>query len=122
MTAGMGGVCVFIWTRQHKTILISVVLVGYDYILTIQRESQLFWKRRVNAASILFFTNRYLALLYYVGLAYYRCLALPFPVSRATRLVNFFHSLIVACRGRYTRYVVKHQMLTLNQVSDARLH
>ncbi|PIL22801.1 hypothetical protein GSI_15496 [Ganoderma sinense ZZ0214-1] len=56
-------------------------LIVYDYLLTVRRESLLFWKRRVNAASILFFANRYFALLYYVGLAYYRCLSLPYPVS-----------------------------------------
>nr|VWO99384.1 G protein beta subunit Gib2 [Ganoderma boninense] len=53
-------------------------LVGYDYLLTVERESRLFWRRKVNTATILFFANRYLALLYYVGLAYYRCLSLPF--------------------------------------------
>ncbi|KAM5539506.1 hypothetical protein V8D89_006958 [Ganoderma adspersum] len=53
-------------------------LVGYDYLLTVQRESRLFWRRRVNAATILFFANRYLALVYYVVLAYYRCLSLPY--------------------------------------------
>ncbi|KAI1794906.1 hypothetical protein LXA43DRAFT_854068, partial [Ganoderma leucocontextum] len=48
-------------------------LVGYDYLLTVRQESRLFWKRRVpNTATILFFVNRYLALVYYVALAYYR--------------------------------------------------
>ncbi|PIL22788.1 hypothetical protein GSI_15483 [Ganoderma sinense ZZ0214-1] len=57
-------------------------LVGYDYLLTVQRESRLFWKRRgVNAATILFFVNRYTAVIYYVGLAYYRCLSLPLLVQ-----------------------------------------
>ncbi|KAM5539508.1 hypothetical protein V8D89_006960 [Ganoderma adspersum] len=60
------------------------VLVGYDYVLTIRREARLFWKRKVTAASFLFFANRYLALLYYVGLAYYRCLDLPFPTQDYT--------------------------------------
>ncbi|KAI1794903.1 hypothetical protein LXA43DRAFT_1091493 [Ganoderma leucocontextum] len=40
-------------------------LIGYDYLLTVRQESRLFWKRRVNAASILFFANRYLSLFYY---------------------------------------------------------
>ena len=59
----------------------SVALVGYDYLLTLRRESCLFWKRRVNAATVVFFVNRYVALVYYVGLAYYRSLSLPYPVS-----------------------------------------
>ncbi|TBU41593.1 hypothetical protein BD309DRAFT_867975 [Dichomitus squalens] len=53
--------------------------VGYDYLLTVGRESRLFWRRKVNAASILFYTNRYLALFYYVALAYYRIIPFPFP-------------------------------------------
>ncbi len=57
----------------------STALVGYDHLLIVRREPRLFWKRRVNAASILFSTNRYLALVYYVGLSYYRCLSLPYP-------------------------------------------
>ena len=59
----------------------STALIAYDYVLTVRREYILFWKRRRNLASLLFFTNRYLALLYYVGLAYYRCMFLPYPVS-----------------------------------------
>ena len=61
-------------------LIVIAVLIAYDYLLTIRRESRLFWKRKVNAASLLFFVNRYLAVFYYVGLAYYRCLDLPFPV------------------------------------------
>ncbi|KAM5539139.1 hypothetical protein V8D89_007196 [Ganoderma adspersum] len=53
--------------------------IGYDYLLTVRRESRLFWKRKVTAASILFFVNRYLALFYYVGLAYYSRAKLPYP-------------------------------------------
>ncbi len=59
--------------------------VGYDYLLTVRRESRLFWKRKVTAASVLFFANRYLALLYYVVLAYYSRLVLSYPVSRVVR-------------------------------------
>lgn len=56
-------------------------LISYDYILTVRQEARLFWKRKVNASSILFFSNRYLALVYYVGLIYYRTATLPYPVS-----------------------------------------
>ncbi|TBU24074.1 hypothetical protein BD311DRAFT_672579, partial [Dichomitus squalens] len=66
-------------------------LISYDYILTVQRESRYFWKRRVNAASLLFFINRYLALFYYVGLVYYRCLSLPYPyyLDYGTRYLEY---------------------------------
>ncbi|KAM5539505.1 hypothetical protein V8D89_006957 [Ganoderma adspersum] len=72
-------------------------LVGYDYLLTVQRESRLFWKRRANAATILFFVNRYVALVYYVGLAYYCCLALSYPDCRAQYYVD--------AGGRYLQYL-----------------
>ena len=68
---------------SSTTLIIIPVLVAYDYVLTVPREARLFWKRKMTAASFLFFANRYLALLYYVGLPYYRCLNLPFPVRRA---------------------------------------
>ncbi|KAM5539500.1 hypothetical protein V8D89_006952 [Ganoderma adspersum] len=57
-------------------------LIGYEYLLTVRRESCLFWKRKVTAASILFFVNRYLALIYYVGLAYYSLANLSYPACR----------------------------------------
>nr|VWO99376.1 Aspartyl proteinase [Ganoderma boninense] len=68
-------------------------LVGYDYLLTVPRECRLLWKRRrVNAATILFFVNRYTALLYYVVLAYYRCLSLTVPRSWFLSALTFFWS------------------------------
>ncbi|KAI1794911.1 hypothetical protein LXA43DRAFT_93312 [Ganoderma leucocontextum] len=70
----------------------AAALIGYDYLLTVGRESRLFWKRKVNTASILFFVNRYLALFYYVALGYYRSLVLPYPVSRLW-LTNFLSPL-----------------------------
>ncbi|PIL22794.1 hypothetical protein GSI_15489 [Ganoderma sinense ZZ0214-1] len=61
--------------------------IGYDYILTVRRESRLFWNRKMTAASILFFVNRYLALVCYVGLAYYSRADLPYPYG------VFFHAI-----------------------------
>ncbi|TBU65274.1 hypothetical protein BD310DRAFT_953487 [Dichomitus squalens] len=75
----------------HLDDLITVAtaaLVGYDYVLTVSRELRLFWKGSINVASILYFTNRYLAVLYYVGLAYYRRLVLPFPVCQVQNYFN----------------------------------
>ena len=66
----------------------SAALITYDYLLTVRREANLFWRQKINAASILFFVNRYFAVVYYVGLAYYRCLVLPFPVSRYYQLTK----------------------------------
>ena len=53
----------------------------YEHIVTFGFEIQLFWGREVTGAAILFFANRYLALVYYVALAYYRCLSVPDQVS-----------------------------------------
>ncbi|KAM5539494.1 hypothetical protein V8D89_006946 [Ganoderma adspersum] len=77
-------ICISSFTANLITVGIAA-LVGYDCLLTVRRESRLFWKRRVNTASILFFVNRYIALVYYVGLAYYRCLSLQFLVSYPSR-------------------------------------
>ena len=39
------------------------VLLFYDYILTLDKEVGLFWKKRISGASLLFLCNRYLTLL-----------------------------------------------------------
>ena len=77
-------------------------MIAYDYVLTVPREARLFWKPKVNAASILFFVNRYLALVYYVALGYYRSLVLPYPVSRST--VTEFFRLIFHPRSRWMQF------------------
>ncbi|KAH9939063.1 uncharacterized protein BXZ73DRAFT_44259 [Epithele typhae] len=38
----------------------------YDYTITFSQEVDLFWRRRINGASILFFVNRYVALVVYI--------------------------------------------------------
>ena len=39
------------------------VLLFYDYILTLDKEVRLFWKRKISGASLLFLFNRYLTVL-----------------------------------------------------------
>ncbi|KAI0740747.1 hypothetical protein C8Q76DRAFT_791152 [Earliella scabrosa] len=39
----------------------SAALLGYDYIITLDSEVDLFWKRKFNVSSVLFEANRYLA-------------------------------------------------------------
>ena len=41
-----------------------VVLVIYEYIITFSTEFRLFWAREVTGASVLFFVNRYMLLVY----------------------------------------------------------
>ncbi|EJF59421.1 hypothetical protein DICSQDRAFT_172022 [Dichomitus squalens LYAD-421 SS1] len=43
-------------------------IVVFDYLMTVQQELELFWKRRLNLSSILFLSNRYVAISYYVAL------------------------------------------------------
>lgn len=78
----------------------SAALITYDYLLTVRREANLFWRQNISAASVLFFVNRYLALIYYVALAYYRGLLLPYPVSRF-QLVSLVYSRLVVGVRRY---------------------
>ena len=39
-------------------------LVFYEYVITLQDEIDMIWRRRWNAATVLFVVNRYLMLLY----------------------------------------------------------
>ena len=39
------------------------VLLFYDYILTLDKEAKLFWKRKISGPSLLFLSNRYLTVL-----------------------------------------------------------
>ncbi|TBU58956.1 hypothetical protein BD310DRAFT_906268 [Dichomitus squalens] len=50
-------------------IVATATLVGYDYLTTFQQELALFWRSRPTLSSILFFFNRYLAIVYYIGMA-----------------------------------------------------
>ena len=38
----------------------------YDYILLLDKEIELFWKRKVTGASLLFLVNRYLPIIAYI--------------------------------------------------------
>ena len=38
-------------------------LLGYEYLVHLPQEVELFWKRKITGASVLFFANRYLSLL-----------------------------------------------------------
>ena len=66
---------VLIWVlRVRPALLLSVpftdscayvvVLVIYEYLVTFSTEVQLFWAGEVTGASVLFFVNRYMLLVY----------------------------------------------------------
>ena len=44
----------------------TAAMVLYEYIVTLGDEVDLFWKRKISSASIIFFLNRYLTILGYV--------------------------------------------------------
>ena len=43
-----------------------VAFVAFEYLITFDQEVNLFWKRKITGATILFFFNRYIVLLLYV--------------------------------------------------------
>lgn len=40
-----------------------IAFLGFEYLVTFDREVELFWKRKFTGASVLFLLNRYLPLL-----------------------------------------------------------
>ena len=65
----------------------SPALLAYDYIITLDGEVKLFWKRKFNVASILFGANRYLAFVpIMLRLPYY------IPPDSLTNTVSVTHS------------------------------
>ncbi|KAI0758142.1 hypothetical protein C8Q74DRAFT_1303348 [Fomes fomentarius] len=42
--------------------IVATGLLAYDYIITFDREIELFWKRKRSLSSVLFLFNRYLSL------------------------------------------------------------
>ena len=46
--------------------MLSPVLIFYEYVITFRREVKLFWRLKVNGASVLFFMNRYIVLIIYI--------------------------------------------------------
>ena len=55
-------------TQNHvsPTLFSSTGVLVYDYILTLGQELQLFWKRKLTGATVLFLINRYLFLFYII--------------------------------------------------------
>ncbi len=46
-------------------LMISPVLLLFEYALTLDREVAIFWKRKATGASVLFLSNRYISLVAY---------------------------------------------------------
>ena len=61
--------------RQFTNFCSCIVLIIYEYLVTLDAEVRFFWRKEVNSASILFFLNRYLNLFYRLFIA-----GLIFPI------------------------------------------
>ena len=53
----------FLKTLPDQCLRLVTVLLFYDYMLTLDKEARLFWKRKISGASLLFLFNRYLTVL-----------------------------------------------------------
>ena len=53
----------FLKTLPDHCLRLVTVLLFYDYMLTLDKEARLFWKRKISGASLLFLFNRYLTVL-----------------------------------------------------------
>ncbi|RDX52918.1 hypothetical protein OH76DRAFT_134940 [Lentinus brumalis] len=61
------------------------VLLFYDYLLTLDKEAGLFWKKKISGASLLFLCNRYLTLLTRVSATVDLCQYVPWAVFSGLR-------------------------------------
>ncbi|KAI1786014.1 hypothetical protein LXA43DRAFT_1099613 [Ganoderma leucocontextum] len=49
----------------------AFALIVYEYLITFAVEVELFWRKDVNGASILFFLNRYVVLFYNLSILWF---------------------------------------------------
>ena len=47
---------------MHDLNIMILALLAYEYIVTFEREVNLFWRQKITVATVLFMVNRYLAL------------------------------------------------------------
>lgn len=71
------------------------VLNGYEYLITLDQEVTLFWRRKWTGATVLFFATRYLGLLSFTILS----AATYAPLSVKVRTSSFLYSEIVLMVG-----------------------
>ncbi|KAH8836024.1 hypothetical protein DL96DRAFT_1576429 [Flagelloscypha sp. PMI_526] len=74
------------------TFLVAIVLLYYDYFLTIGDEVRLIWTRPKSLGSIVFFLNRYPALVLTFGTAF---LQLRFSEGSSYQTLSIFHALAI---------------------------
>ncbi|EJF59418.1 hypothetical protein DICSQDRAFT_172019 [Dichomitus squalens LYAD-421 SS1] len=69
-TSGTGNIVALLQTNSimNFVIVATATLVGFDHLITFQQELELFWSRRLNLSCMVFFFNRYVAVIYYVAM------------------------------------------------------
>ncbi|KAM5541382.1 hypothetical protein V8D89_004936 [Ganoderma adspersum] len=72
----------------------TLALIVYEYLITIGAEVELFWRRKVTGASVLFLANRYLVLFYNLSLL--RDLW-PFTISSCGQWANGTRAVEILC-------------------------
>ena len=88
----------------------------YEYIITIDYEVELFWKRRFTGSSALFFLNRYLRLWFYIAqLVFWASLSTPVstyinlrPVYRADTCSDWLQRCAVTCEFKPEANLNRH--------------
>ena len=69
-------------------------LIGFDHLTTLQQELELFWRKNFDWSCILFFINRYVALIYYIAMLPLRLFPSVSKVSvipfRTTFVLKYF--------------------------------
>ncbi|KAI0774511.1 hypothetical protein C8Q74DRAFT_1270542, partial [Fomes fomentarius] len=70
-------------TLQIENYVVTAVLclLAYEYVITFDRETKLFWRRTTTGSSILFIVNRYLSL---VGAV----VSMPYPDPTTTKCLQ----------------------------------
>ncbi|KAI1783671.1 hypothetical protein LXA43DRAFT_1045563 [Ganoderma leucocontextum] len=80
----------------------TLALIVYEYLITVGAEVELFWRRKITGASVLFLTNRYLVLFYNLSL-----LRALWPFTLSVRSFIFFSNAVNADSGGRGTYPVQ---------------
>ena len=64
----------------------TLVLILYEYLITLDAEGKFFWRKEISCTSMLFFLNRYLSLLYRLSIVGF---TLPFTDQVSTAYILY---------------------------------
>lgn len=95
-----------------------LVILFYEYILTLDHEVRFFWGRKINLVTTLFFINRYLPLLQEIVIIVHKFLAVVPKVGNNRPILAKTDYFVVSTRSevRYRKYQVLKTDLSCIQV------